>query len=59
MSSRKVITFDDELRDQIAEYRFARRINSESEAIRALIRIGLKHDMPQKVVKYADDKDDS
>ena len=58
MSSRKVITFDDELRDQIAEYRFARRINSESEAIRTLIRIGLKHDMPQQVVRY-DDKDDS
>lgn len=57
MSSRKVITFDDELRDLIAEYRFSRRINSESEAIRTLIRIGLKHDMPETTAKRGDHKD--
>lgn len=41
MSTRKIITFDDDLLRRVEDYRFQERIRSEAEAIRKLIELGL------------------
>lgn len=41
-SIRKMVTFDPDQWDQIVDYRFRERINTETEAIRLLIETGLR-----------------
>jgi hypothetical protein len=38
---RKLVTLDKEMWEQIADYRFAARLGTESEAIRSLLGMGL------------------
>ena len=40
---RRLLLLDEELATAVADYRFANRIKSEAEAIRELLRLGLKH----------------
>ena len=40
---RRLLLLDDELMQGIDDYRFANRIKTEAEAMRALLRLGLKH----------------
>lgn len=41
MSTRKIITFDDDLLRRVEDFRFQERIRSEAEAVRKLIELGL------------------
>lgn len=41
-SIRKMVTFDPDQWDQIIDFRFRERINTETEAVRILIEAGLK-----------------
>lgn len=41
-SIRKMVTFDPNIWDQIVDFRFRQRINTETEAVRILIEAGLK-----------------
>lgn len=43
LSIKKLIAMTPEMARAIADFRFAARISSESEAIRRLIEIGLEH----------------
>jgi plasmid stability protein len=40
---KRLLQLDDELKQAVADYRFAHRHATEAEAIRELLRIGLKH----------------
>jgi metal-responsive CopG/Arc/MetJ family transcriptional regulator len=40
--TKKLITFDNDLIEQIDDYRFNNRLESRSEAVRQLIKAGLK-----------------
>lgn len=48
MSDRKLVSLPPDLAQAIEDYRFAQRINSESEAIRRLIEAGLERQAPAK-----------
>ena len=43
-----LLVVDEELLEQIDDYRFDNRIGSRSEAVRQLIKTGLKKKTPQK-----------
>jgi hypothetical protein len=43
---KKLIGFDPELWDKVREFRFAARLNTESEAVRRLIELGLTVPQP-------------
>ena len=46
--TKKLITFDNDLIEQIDDYRFDNRLDSRSEAVRQLIKAGLKKKTPKK-----------
>jgi metal-responsive CopG/Arc/MetJ family transcriptional regulator len=46
--TKKLITFDNDLIEQIDDYRFDNRLDSRSEAVRQLIKAGLKKKAPKK-----------
>ena len=46
--TKKLITFDNDLIEQIDDYRFDNRLDSRSEAVRQLIKAGLKKKIPKK-----------
>ncbi len=48
MSVRKLVSMAPSMAQAIDDYRFGQRIKSEAEAIRALIRAGLKATKPVK-----------
>ena len=48
LSVRKLVSLTPALARAIDDYRFGQRIKSESEAIRALIRLGLDSAQPDK-----------
>ena len=41
-SHKRLLQLDDELKQQIDDFRFARRFKTEADAIRELIRLGLE-----------------
>ena len=46
--TKKLITFDNDLIEQIDDYRFDNRLDSRSEAVRQLIKAGLKKKASKK-----------
>jgi hypothetical protein len=43
LTSKKLINLDPAMLDRISDFRFTNRINTESEALRLLLEIGLDH----------------
>lgn len=50
-SLRKTILFNEELWELIQDWRFERRLNTEAEAVRTLIQMGMHYD---KLTKHPD-----
>jgi len=40
---KRLLQLDDELKSDVENYRFAHRFQTEAEALRTLLRLGLKH----------------
>lgn len=51
MATRKPVSLPPELASAVEDYRFANRFNTESEAIRELIELGLEAAKRQKAAK--------
>ena len=52
-SLRKTILFNEELWELIQDWRFERRLNTEAEAVRTLIQMGMHYDKLSKHPEFA------
>jgi len=52
-SLRKTILFNEELWELIQDWRFERRLNTEAEAVRTLIQMGMHYDKLTKHPEFA------